>query len=92
MTRADIERKLERGLVGRIIRFDTVKSVSVIGKVQGLAVEIQNKEVIVIFMLGGVRTERYEADIRYFNENTEILYGDTYNGEKRSIRRILQEN
>ena len=90
LTRAEIEQRLERGLVGKMVSFLTIHSKQVVGKVQRLSVNIDGGEVMVTFMLGGQEMKRYEVDIRYFNENTEILYGDTYTGDKRNIRRILQ--
>ena len=92
LTRLEIEQRLEKGLVGKIIQFNTIHSKLIIGKLQRLAVNIENKEVLITFMLGGKETTRHECDIKYFNENLEILYGDTYTGERRNIRRILEGN
>jgi hypothetical protein len=72
-----------------MISFETIYGIEVVGKVQRLAVNVDGGEVMVTFMLGGKETKRYEADIRYFNENTEILYGDTYTGERRNIESLL---
>ena len=91
LTRAEIELRLERGLTGKMIQFYTIRSVFVIGKLQRLAVNYEGGEVLVVFMLGGAnKLDRYECDIQYFNENTTILYGDTYTGTRTNIRRILK--
>jgi len=75
-----------------MVQFETVHSIKVTGKLQRLAVNIENKEVIITFMLGGKETTRYECDIKYFNENLEILYGDSYRGERTNIRRLLEND
>jgi len=90
LTRGDIESRLERGLVGKMVSFLTIHSKQVVGMVQRLSVNIDGGEVMVTFMLGGKEMRRYEVDRRYFNENTEILYGDTYTGDKRNIRWFLE--
>jgi acid phosphatase class B len=93
LTRRDIELRLEKGLVGKNIQFLTIHSQQVIGMVQRLSVNIDIGEVMVVFTLGSkAKLTRYECDIRYFNENTEILYGDTYTGDKRNIRRLLEND
>jgi len=92
LTRLEIEQRLERGLVGKMVQFNTIYSKLITGKLQRLSVNIESKEVLVTFMLGGKEITRHECDIKYFNENLEILYGDTYRGERTNIRRILEND
>lgn len=91
LTRMEIEQRLEQGLVGKMIKFRDIRNVDITAKLQRLSVRLEKGEVLIAFMLGGTVMNRYEVDIRYFNENIEILYGDTYTGERRDIRRILTE-
>ena len=91
LTRREIETRLEKGLINKNIQFLTIRSQQVIGMVQRISVHIDQEEVMIIFTLGSkAKLIRYECDIRYFNENTEILYGNTYTGSKRNIRGILE--
>lgn len=93
LTRAEIEQRLEMGLVGKMVKFETIQSTQVVGKLQRLAVNLFNGEMMVVFMLLiSSKLQKYECDIRYFNENLEILYGNTCTGERRNIRRILEGN
>ncbi|WP_371371655.1 hypothetical protein, partial [Salmonella sp. M307] len=85
-TRQEIEDRLEFGLINKMVCFETVKSEKIIGKVQKLAVNVHDKELMVVFQLRTTKVSRYEVDLQYFIENTEILYGDTYTGERRNIQ------
>ena len=93
MTRKEIELKLENGLLNKTIRYTPVGKDSVVGKMQRIFVQFTNGEVLITFMLGTKASlTRYECDLKYFNENLDILYGSTYTGDKRSVRRILEED
>jgi hypothetical protein len=91
LTRVEIEQRLESGLLNKIVKFETIDGKTIVDKLQRLAVNFINKEVMVTFMLGS-KLQRFECDLQYFNENLEILYGDTYTGDRTNIRRLLEGN
>jgi 3-phenylpropionate/cinnamic acid dioxygenase small subunit len=87
LTRQEIETRLERGLTGKLLQYETVRNDTVIGKLQRLAVNDSNGELLVNFQLDRIR---YECDLQYFVENTIILNGNTSGGNTASIRRVLK--
>lgn len=91
LTRAEIERRLEKGLLNRNVSFLTIRDVLVTGKIQRLSIEVlrDTEELMVNFKID---TKKYEVDLVYFSENLTIHYGDTYNGERQDVRRILETN
>jgi hypothetical protein len=91
LTLLQIEQRLEAGLLAKLVKFETVDGKSVVDKMQRLAVNFKDGEVLITFMLGPP-LRRFECDLQYFNENLEILYGDTYTGNRTNIRRILEGN
>lgn len=93
LTIKEIETKLEAGLLNRIVRFTPIGKEPIVAKIQRLSAEYTNGEVLITFMVGTkTKLTRYEWDLKYFNENLDILYGSTYTGDKRSVRRILEED
>ncbi len=87
LTRAEIEERLERGLVGKVVSFETIHSTIVAGKLHRLAVEVMKDELLVSFVID---RKRYEADLQYLVENLTINYGDTPGTDRRDVRGILK--
>lgn len=73
MSRAEVERRMERGYIGKVVSFTDIRDKKITGKMQRLSIDIQGSEVMVIFIID--RT-RYEADIHYFFENIQ-RHGNT---------------
>lgn len=88
LTRAEIELRLERGMTGKMIKFDDLHNKPVVGKLQRIAVEVVNGELIVGFQVDRLR---YEFDLYYFTDHITILYGNTPGTEHRDVRRILSD-
>ena len=85
----EIETRLERGLVGKVVSFITIYNETVSGKVERLSVWPEEGELMVSFM---VSHERYKADIRYFSENITIHNGNTRGTGTGVIRRLLERD
>jgi hypothetical protein len=91
VTRTEIENRLNRGLVGKTVCYTTVRNTKLIGMIQRIAVNDVDAELMITLIIKlPNKLDRQECDIVYFIENTEILYGNTYTGERRDIRRILK--
>jgi hypothetical protein len=89
LTREEIERRLEKGLIGKIVSFPDLRDKTVTGKVQRLSVNVSdNKELLVSFQ---VDTLRYEFDLHYFANNITI-HGNTPRTDDTNVRRILKGN
>lgn len=88
LTRAEIELRLERGMTGKMIKFDDLHNKPVVGMLQRIAVEVVNGELIVGFQVNKLR---YEFDLYYFADHITILYSPTSQVTHRDIRQILQD-
>ena len=73
MTRIEIEQALEKKYRNKIVTFINVRSKEVTGKIHSITCWIQEGEPMVILNLD---KERYEVDLNYFLENTD-LHGNT---------------
>jgi hypothetical protein len=86
LTRREIEERLEKGLVGKLVSFVTIRDETITGKLQRLAVNVVGNELMVSFM---VNHTRYEVDLIYFTDNITIHVNP--NGtDSRDVRRILK--
>jgi hypothetical protein len=88
LTRAEIELRLERGMTGKMIQFETIDNKPVVGKLQRIAVEAVNGELMVAFQVDRLR---YEFDLYYFTDHITILYGNTSSAGNRDVRGILRD-
>lgn len=88
LTRIEIETRLERGLVGKVVQFTDVHNEEVVGKLERLSVETDttSRELMVTVFISH---KKYTVDLVYFVENT-IIHGTTSGSDQRSIRRILK--
>lgn len=92
LTEREIEFRLEKGLSGKMIQYEDIFRNKIIGKFQRLAISTLTNELMVAFQLKTTFLQRIECDLQWFVENIEILYGDTYTGERTDVRRILKGN
>lgn len=87
LTRAEVERRLEKGLLQRNVSFTKVNNEIVTGIIQKVSVWEFGGELIVTFQ---IYSKKYEADLIYLSENLVIHYGSTHRGECPDVWRILQ--
>ena len=89
LTRVEIERRLERGLIGKVVSFPDLRDKIIIGRMQRLSVNVSDtKELLIGFQ---VDTLRYEFDLQYFADNITI-HGNTPRTDDTNVRRILKGN
>ena len=90
LTRQEIENRLERGLVGKIVTYEKPNCTLVTGKLHRLGIEVFGKELMVSFIIGH---ERYQCDLYYFADYLIIHNNvDTQGTNPRSVRWVLQGN
>ncbi|RWZ86771.1 MAG: hypothetical protein EO766_13270 [Hydrotalea sp. AMD] len=91
LTRRQIEFNLEKGLVNKMISYITIRDEKRVGKVQRVTVNDHSGELLVTFIVKlPDKLDRQEWDLAYLIENLTVLYGDTYTGERKSIKDILR--
>lgn len=90
LTRLEIETRLERGLVGKVVQFTDVHNEDIVGKLERLSVEtdtVSRELMVTVF----ISHKKYSVDLVYFVENT-IIHGTTSGSDQRDVRWFLKNH